>query len=165
MVRRTFDGFRPTSGYLNGIAILLPPPPPPSPTIVVLRSVGARQKTVRVPASNRRRSGSRHSAAHDFPSSSSMRYLSIFIVIKPIRSTAAAMTGLSLRKPCGEKECPEYHMCQPHDLQCYPCHSYCNETSHNFDVKICQEQCQGHRPKYPAIAERSILFNEIQSQQ
>ncbi|XP_015363414.1 PREDICTED: protein grindelwald-like [Diuraphis noxia] len=58
------------------------------------------------------------------------------------------MAGLSLRKPCGEKECPEYHMCQPHDLQCYPCHSYCNETSHNFDVKICQQQCQDYIHDY-----------------
>ncbi|KAL4141730.1 hypothetical protein QTP88_004313 [Uroleucon formosanum] len=58
------------------------------------------------------------------------------------------MAGLSLRKPCGEKECPEYHMCQAHDLQCYPCHSYCNETSHNFDVKICQQQCQDYIHDY-----------------
>uniref|UniRef100_A0A2S2N773 Uncharacterized protein n=1 Tax=Schizaphis graminum TaxID=13262 RepID=A0A2S2N773_SCHGA len=58
------------------------------------------------------------------------------------------MSGLSLRKPCGEKECPEYHMCQAHDLQCYPCHSYCNETSHNFDVKICQQQCQDYIHDY-----------------
>ncbi|KAF0761673.1 protein grindelwald-like [Aphis craccivora] len=51
--------------------------------------------------------------------------------------------GLMLRKLCGEIVCPKYHLCQFHDLQCYPCQSYCNETSNNFDANLCEQQCQG----------------------
>ncbi|VVC41547.1 Hypothetical protein CINCED_3A020287 [Cinara cedri] len=52
------------------------------------------------------------------------------------------MPGLTLKKVCGEKVCPEYYTCLEHDLQCYPCLSYCNQTSNNYDVKICEEKCQ-----------------------
>ncbi|XP_026821785.1 protein grindelwald-like [Rhopalosiphum maidis] len=52
--------------------------------------------------------------------------------------------GLTITKLCGELECPKYHLCQVHDLQCYPCPSYCNKTSHNFDVNICERQCQDY---------------------
>ncbi|XP_015372586.1 PREDICTED: protein grindelwald-like [Diuraphis noxia] len=52
--------------------------------------------------------------------------------------------GLTMRKMCGELECPEYHLCEIHDLQCYPCHSYCNQTSHNFDPNRCEQQCQDY---------------------
>ncbi|XP_060881974.1 protein grindelwald [Metopolophium dirhodum] len=56
--------------------------------------------------------------------------------------------GLTMRKICGELECPEYYMCQSHDLQCYPCHSYCNQSSHNFDAHICERQCQDYIHDY-----------------
>ncbi|KAL4127248.1 hypothetical protein QTP88_011428 [Uroleucon formosanum] len=56
--------------------------------------------------------------------------------------------GLTMRKMCGELECPEYYMCQSHDLQCYPCHSYCNQKSHNFDVNICERHCQDYIHDY-----------------
>jgi len=60
----------------------------------------------------------------------------------------SAARGLSLRKLCGEKVCPEYFMCLDHDLQCYPCLSYCNETSHNYDARICEQQCQDYIHDY-----------------
>eukprot|EP00102_Acyrthosiphon_pisum_P025333 XP_016662543.1 PREDICTED: uncharacterized protein LOC100573927 [Acyrthosiphon pisum] len=53
-----------------------------------------------------------------------------------------------MRKMCGELECPEYYMCQSHDLQCYPCRSYCNQTSDNFDAHICERQCQDYIHDY-----------------
>ncbi|XP_050524444.1 protein grindelwald [Daktulosphaira vitifoliae] len=56
--------------------------------------------------------------------------------------------GLTLRKQCGERLCPEYYVCSDHDLQCYPCLSYCNDTSHNYDAKICELQCQDYIHDY-----------------
>ncbi|KAL5236764.1 hypothetical protein ACI65C_004174 [Semiaphis heraclei] len=56
--------------------------------------------------------------------------------------------GLTMRKVCGELECPEYYLCEIHDLQCYPCHSYCNQTSNNFDVNRCEQQCQDYIHDY-----------------
>uniref|UniRef100_A0A2S2NS13 Uncharacterized protein n=1 Tax=Schizaphis graminum TaxID=13262 RepID=A0A2S2NS13_SCHGA len=67
--------------------------------------------------------------------------------------------GLTMRKLCGELECPKYHMCQIHDLQCYPCRSYCNETSNNFDANICEQQCQDYIHDY---IQRYVKSDEIQ---
>ncbi|XP_025202959.1 uncharacterized protein LOC112600041 [Melanaphis sacchari] len=57
-------------------------------------------------------------------------------------------TGLMLRKPCGELECSQYQFCQHHDLQCYPCETYCEKTLHNFDINICEQQCQDYIHDY-----------------
>jgi len=65
--------------------------------------------------------------------------------------------GLTVRKICGELKCPEYYMCQSHDLQCYPCHSYCNQTSHNFDAHICEQQCQGTFIEPPLLISHKSL--------
>lgn len=72
-------------------------------------------------------------------------FLTIFLIVLSCVCFAVAMLagGLSLKKVCGEKVCAEYHVCSDHDSLCYPCISYCNETSHNFDAKICEKQCQG----------------------
>ncbi|CAH1730899.1 uncharacterized protein LOC114126203 [Aphis gossypii] len=67
--------------------------------------------------------------------------------------------GLTLRKLCGELVCPKYHLCQIHDLQCYPCQSYCNETSNNFDANICEQQCQDYIHDY---IQHYVKASEIQ---
>ncbi|XP_060846096.1 LOW QUALITY PROTEIN: uncharacterized protein LOC132925745 [Rhopalosiphum padi] len=67
--------------------------------------------------------------------------------------------GLTMRKLCGEIVCPKYHLCQNHDLQCYPCGSYCNETSNNFDANICEQQCQDYIHDY---IQRYVKADEIQ---
>ncbi|XP_026821684.1 protein grindelwald-like [Rhopalosiphum maidis] len=67
--------------------------------------------------------------------------------------------GLTMRKLCGELECPKYHLCQLHDLQCYPCPSYCNETSNNFDANICEQRCQDYIHDY---IQRYVKADEIQ---
>ncbi|XP_022175658.1 uncharacterized protein LOC111037410 [Myzus persicae] len=56
--------------------------------------------------------------------------------------------GLTMSKMCGELECPEYYLCEIHDFQCYPCHSYCNKTSQNFDANRCEQQCQDYIHDY-----------------
>ncbi|VVC35263.1 Hypothetical protein CINCED_3A016302, partial [Cinara cedri] len=50
--------------------------------------------------------------------------------------------GLSLRKICGQKECPEYYMCLEQEWQCDPCSKYCEKLSDYYDYKICERHCQ-----------------------
>ncbi|XP_050430487.1 protein grindelwald [Adelges cooleyi] len=75
--------------------------------------------------------------------------------------------GLTLRKQCGERTCPEYYVCSDHDFQCYPCLSYCNDTSHNYDAKICELQCQDYIHDYVRhyVKERDVqeALRELES--
>lgn len=85
-----------------------------------------------------------------------------FIIFRTLYISIIAImhrsVGLTMKKMCGELECPEYYLCEIHDLQCYPCHSYCNQTSNNFDVNRCEQQCQGTFTQSPYVESRNVLI-------
>lgn len=70
------------------------------------------------------------------------------------------LANIKTMKVCGELMCSAYELCMPHDLQCYPCDSYCDDKSRNFDKFYCQRQCQGKRslPFYSSYCSLLIII-------
>lgn len=51
--------------------------------------------------------------------------------------------GLLLGNPkCGEKRCKRDEFCSPPDDFCKSCAIICDTTSHNYEEKFCERQCQ-----------------------
>lgn len=65
----------------------------------------------------------------------------VIAVLMPASMTAGlAVTG----KRCGTKVCDLLEYCSNFNKHCESCASICEESSHNFDLNLCDDQCQGN---------------------
>lgn len=72
-----------------------------------------------------------------------MMHSSIIILIAVLMpasiDAAIAVTG----KRCGTKVCDLLEYCSSFNNHCESCAAVCEESSHNFDLNLCADQCQG----------------------
>lgn len=64
----------------------------------------------------------------------------IAVIIPASIAGRLAVTG----KRCGTKVCDLLEYCSNFNTHCESCAGICEETSHNFDLNLCDDQCQGN---------------------
>lgn len=64
----------------------------------------------------------------------------VIAVIMPASIAGLAVTG----KRCGTKVCDLLEYCSNFNNHCESCANICEESSHNFDLNLCADQCQGN---------------------
>lgn len=69
--------------------------------------------------------------------------LSVVVVVTVILPTCIAGLAVS-GKRCGTKECDLLEYCSNFTNHCDKCESICEKSSHNFDLNLCADQCQGN---------------------
>lgn len=64
--------------------------------------------------------------------------LSYFMTPSAVSAASLSLGG----NRCGTITCEENQYCSKIDTHCYDCSSICDESSHNYEEKVCVEQCQ-----------------------
>ncbi|KAJ6647843.1 hypothetical protein Bhyg_03066, partial [Pseudolycoriella hygida] len=74
----------------------------------------------------------------------------VFAVMLPSFIVGLSVTG----KRCGTKVCDLLQYCSNFNKHCESCEHTCEESSHNFDLNLCADQCQDylHETKYVKIS-------------
>lgn len=68
----------------------------------------------------------------------------VIVILTVALPTSMVTNGLAVTgKKCGAKYCDLLEYCSNFNNHCESCSSICEKTSHNFDLNLCGDQCQG----------------------
>ncbi|KAL6257634.1 hypothetical protein P5V15_011213 [Pogonomyrmex californicus] len=67
---------------------------------------------------------------------------------------------------CGEKICNNSEYCSPFDMQCRPCATVCNATSHNYQPVECTRDCQLylHDQRYAQQMDQARQYDDLRDE-